>query len=243
MKTIRVLLVDDHSVVRAGLRALLEAAGDMLVVGEAADGQEAVREVERLRPDVVLLDLAMPRLNGMIAARQIARRAPASRVLVLSSYHDAQHLQEALEASAAGYLLKQCAAADLLEAVRETEKGGSYFSPAILRRLSNERWGGARAIREPAGRAAALTMRQAEVLQLVAEGYGNKRIASIMCLSMKTVERHRQLLMDKLNLHTTSALTCYAVSNGIIEVNRTPLEPLKPRPDRAWMAEKRFAWM
>ncbi len=243
MKTIRVLLVDDHAVVRAGLRALLEAAGDMLVVGEAEDGQEAVREAERLRPDVVLLDLAMPRFNGMSATRQIAKRAPASKVLVLSSYDDAQHLREAIEAGATGYLLKAAAGDDLLEAVRETDKGGASFSPAMLQRLSKESWGDPSESREAATEPARLSGRQVEVLQLIAEGYCSKQIAALMCLSTKTVEKHRQSLMLKLNLHKTSALTRYAVSSGIIEVNRSPLWPLKPRSDRTWMAEKKHAWM
>lgn len=220
---IRVLLVDDHATVRAGLRALLEAAGDMLVVGEAENGQQAVREAERLSPNVVLLDLAMPRLNGVSAARQIAERAPASKVLVLSSYHDAQHLREALEAGVAGYLLKQSAGEDLLEAVRETAKGGACFSPTILGHLSKECWGSSQERLGPATRSAALTGRQAEVLQLVAEGYCNKQIAALMCLSSKTVEKHRQSLMLKLNLHKTATLTRYAVSNGIIEVQRAPV--------------------
>lgn len=241
MNTIRVLVADDHAIVRAGLRALLEAAGDMLVVGEAENGQDAVCEAERLRPDVVLLDLAMPRLNGVSAARQIAERAPGSKVLVLSSYSDAQHLREALQAGAAGYLQKESAGDDLLEAVRETDKGGAFFSPAILRRLSKECWGGSPESREPATRAAALTGRQAEILQLVAEGYCNKQIAALMCLSTKTVEKHRQSLMLRLNLHNTAALTRYAVSSGFIEVHCAPVWPLRPRSVHAWPTEKKPA--
>lgn len=249
MKTIRVLLVDDHAIVRAGLRALLEAAGDMLVVGEAENGEQAVREAETLRPDVVLLDLAMPRLNGVSAARQIAERAPASRVLVLSSYNDAQHLREAIEAGVAGYLLKESAGNDLLEAIRQTDKGGASFSPAMLQRLSQACWEGPGESRGPATSVGALTDRQAEVLQLVAEGYCNKQIAALMCLSKKTVEKHRQSLMLKLNLHKVAALTRYAASSGIIEVNRTPVPPTAQRAARtwraarAWRAEKSLAWM
>ena len=219
MKTIRVLVVDDHAIVRAGLRALLEAAGDMLVVGEAENGQQAVGEAERLRPDVVLLDVAMPRLNGVSAARQIAERAPTSKMLLLSSYNDAQHLREAIEAGAAGYLLKESAADELLEAIRETDRGGASFSPAILQRLSKECWGGPLGSLGPATGSATLTGRQAEVLQLVAEGHCNKQIAALLSLSMKTVEKHRQSLMVKLNLHKTAALTRYAVSTGVVEVH------------------------
>src|SRR5512133_1810256 len=201
MKMIRVLVADDHDIVRAGLRALLEAAGDMLVVGEAENGEQAVREAERLRPDVVLLDLAMPRLNGVSAARQIAQQAPATRVLILSNYNDAQHLREAMEAGVAGYLHKTDAGEDLLEAIRETDKGGASFSPALLQGLSRECWGGQGESRGPASRTVPLTGRQAEVLQLIAEGYCSKEIASLMLLSTKTVEKHRQNLMFKLKLH------------------------------------------
>lgn len=243
MKTIRVLVVDDHAIVRAGLRALLEAAGDMHVVGEADNGQQAVVETERLRPDVVLLDLAMPRLNGVSAARQMALRVPAARVLVLSSYSDGQRLREAVEAGVAGYLLKSAAADELLEAVRETDRGGAFFSPTILHRLSNECWGGPPEGRRPATRAAALTERQAEVLQLIAEGYGCKEIATLLLLSKKTVEKHRQSLMHKLNLHKIAALTRYAVCNGIIEVNRRPLSPVWPGSARTWLTEKKLAWI
>jgi DNA-binding NarL/FixJ family response regulator len=243
MKTIRVLLVDDHAVVRAGLRALLTAAADMLVVGEAENGQQAVRQAQVLRPDVVLLDLAMPRLNGISAARQIAQQAPASRVLVLSSYHDAQHVKEAIEAGAAGYLLKQSAADELLEAIRETDKGGASFSPAILQRLSKQCWGASGEGRAPATTVAALAGRPAEVLQLVAEGYCTKQIAALMFLSKKTVEKHRQSLMNKLNLHKVAALTRYAVANGLIEVDRTPVWLPKPKSARSSIAEKKLAWM
>jgi DNA-binding NarL/FixJ family response regulator len=243
MKMIRVLVADDHAIVRAGLRALLEAAGDMLVVGEAENGQQAVREAERLRPDVVLLDLAMPRLNGVSAARQLAQRTPATRVLVLSSYHDTQHLREAIEAGVAGYLLKAAAGDDLLEAVRETDRGGAFFSPAMLQGLSKECWGGPRESRRPATRATALTGLQAEVLQLIAEGYCSKEIAALMLLSTKTVEKHRQSIMLKLDLHKIAALTRYAVFSGIIEVHRRPVSPLRPKPARTWVAEKKPAWM
>lgn len=218
MKTIRVLLADDHAMVRAGLRALLEAAGDMEVVGEAENGHQAVREAERLRPQVVVLDLAMPLLNGMEAARQIAHKMPAVRVLILSSYSDALHLRQAVAAGVAGYLMKQSAGEDLLEAVRETGSGGAYFSPGLLHRLLKERRerhpGDCRAATTPAS----LTRREAEVLQLIAEGYPSKQTAGLLSISIKTVEKHRQTLMQKLKMHKIASLTRYAISSGVVEV-------------------------
>ena len=227
MKPIRVLLVDDHAVVRAGLNALLEAAEDMQVVGEAENGMQAVLEAQRLRPDVVLMDLAMPRLNGVGAARQIAKKVPDAKVLVLSSYSDAQHLREAIEAGVAGYLMKESAGDDLLKAIRETYKGGASFSPAILLGLLKECWGSPH---ESLRSSASLTERESEVLQLIAEGYCNKQMAALLLISGKTAEKHRQSLMKKLRIHKIAKLTCYAVSNGIVEINRAPICPTFPKP-------------
>jgi DNA-binding NarL/FixJ family response regulator len=217
MNAIRVLLADDHAMVRAGLRALLEAAGDMLVIGEAENGHQAVREAERLRPQVVVLDLAMPLLNGIEAARQIACKMPAIRVLILSSYSDAHHLRQAVAAGVAGYLTKESAANDLLEAIRETCHGGAFFSPCLLHRLSEGKRAAPQSDGGAAPRPATLTRREAEVLQLLAEGYANKQTAGLLSLSIKTVEKHRQALMEKLNLHRTASLTRYAVSSGVVE--------------------------
>ena len=220
-KSIRVLVVDDHAVVRAGLRALLEAAGDMHVIGEAENGMQAVQEARRLQPHVVLMDLAMPLLNGVEAARQIAQESPEAAVLILSSYKDGQHLRQAVEAGAAGYLMKESAAADLLEAVRETGKGGAFFNPALLQLLLK---GLREADDEPgtAARAPILTWREAEVLQLIAEGYATKQIARLLTLTSKTVEKHRQTLMEKLGLHNIANLTTYAVANGVVNLANTP---------------------
>jgi DNA-binding NarL/FixJ family response regulator len=203
MKTIRVLVVDDHAMVRAGLRALLEAEGDIQVIGEAENGQQAVGAAARLRPDVVLLDLAMPRLNGMEAARQIAHEVPTTRVLILSSYSDPLH-------------------------VRQTASGGAYFSPPLLNHLLRE-WRERRsADLETTPRAPALSWRHAEVLQLIAEGYCTKQIAAMLFISLKTAERHRYGLMKKLKMHKVATLTRYAVSSGIVESNRAPGWPSTP---------------
>lgn len=222
MKTIRLLLVDDHAVVRAGLRALLETAGDIQVIGEAENGQQAVLEARRLQPDVVLLDLAMPLLNGVEAARRIAHEVPTARVLILSSYSDGQHVRQAVEAGAVGYLMKQAGGDDLLEAVRAACDEGSFFSPPVLRHLLKQGEKGRTGGPHDTTRTAKLSSRQAEVLQLIAESYGTKQIASLLSLSEKTVEKHRQSLMDKLNLRKIAALTRYAVSSGVIDSWRIP---------------------
>jgi len=220
-KSIRVLVVDDHAVVRAGLRALLEGAGDMEVIGEAENGMQAVQETRRLRPNVVVLDLAMPLLNGVEATRQIAQESPKAAVLILSTYHDGHHLRQAVEAGAAGYLMKESAAADLLEAVRETGNGGAFFSPSLLQLMVKGLLEAGKEASD-AARPPILTWREAEVLQLIAEGYATKQIARLLRLTSKTVEKHRQTLMKKLGLHNIANLTRYAVATGIVNLANTP---------------------
>jgi DNA-binding NarL/FixJ family response regulator len=217
MNQITVLISDDHNIVRAGLRLLLEAEADILVVGEGTNGQEAVQETKRLRPNVVLLDLAMPLLNGLEAARQIIKEVPATKVLVLSAYSDDKHVRPAVQAGVSGYLVKETAAEDLVRAIREISQGNAFFSPSICQSLltqwrltfSNADQGEA----DPTS----LTRRQAEVLQLIAEGYLTKQIAAVLSIKPKTVEKHRESLMDRLDIHTIAALTRYAVSIGMIE--------------------------
>jgi DNA-binding NarL/FixJ family response regulator len=220
MKKIRILITDDHAVLREGLRLLLEATDDIEVVGEAENGQRAVGETKRLQPDVVLMDLSMPLLNGVEAARRIGQEAPGAKVVILSSYNDDHHIHQAIEAGASGYLMKETASKDLLRAVRETAKGNAYFSPAIARRLL-KRW----RERDPEFRstmAPALTSRQTEVVQLIAEGYSTKQIAGLLAVSFKTIEKHRQTVMDKLDIHEIATLTRYAVSIGIVDSNINP---------------------
>ena len=216
---IRVMLADDHTVVREGLRVLLEAAEDIKVVGEADNGRQAVQMAKNLRPDVVVLDLVMPTLNGLEATRQIIKECPNTRVLILSSYSDDDRVQQLIEDGASGYLVKQTAANDLLKAIREAHKGNAYFSPAISKRLlesCRESFVKGRTIKRKANR---LTTREAEVLQLIAEGYANKQIADELKISIKTVEKHRQQVMNKLNIHEVASLTRYAMSQGMIESN------------------------
>ena len=216
MKKIAVLLVDDHAVVRQGLRALLEAEDDIAVVGEADNGREAVVLAKKILPDLVLMDLAMPGLNGLEATRQIVRNLPSARVLVLTSYGDDDYVTQLLEVGASGYLVKQTAAADLLKAIREVHEGNAFFSPSIAKRL---RQPGGEAFRagQPCAKTGKLTPREAEVLQLVAEGFANKQIAAELSISIKTVEKHRQQAMNKLNIHDIAGLTRYAMSKGWVE--------------------------
>lgn len=220
MKKITVLLSDDHTIVRKGLRLLLEVAPDIHVVGEAADGHESVREAKRLKPNVVLQDLAMPLLNGLEAARQISKETPSTKVLILSAYSDDAYIEHAVEVGAAGYLMKETAGDDLLRAIREIANGNAFFSPPIAKRLLKQ-WQDNFLDGSPAKAAPTrLTGRQTEILQLIAEGYATKQIASLLSLSIKTVEKHRQDLMNTLNIHNIATLTRYAVSSGVVESNR-----------------------
>src|SRR6059036_522820 len=220
MRKITVLLADDHTLVRQGFRALLEAEPEIAIVGEAGTCRQAVQLAKKLRPDVVLMDIAMPLLNGLEATRQIIRQVPGSKVLVLSSYSDDEYVHQLTEAGAAGYLLKGAAVTDLVKAIREVRKGRAFFSPAICKRLMSH-------YRETLvkgvpmrNRTDLLTPREAEVLQLIAEGKANKQIAAELNLSIKTVERHRQRLMDRLGIHDIAGLTRYAISKGVIETGR-----------------------
>jgi DNA-binding NarL/FixJ family response regulator len=216
MKKIGVLLADDHAVVRQGLRALLEAEGDIAVVAEAENGRQALAQAKKIMPDVVVMDVAMPGMNGLEATRQIVRNVPSSKVLVLTSYGDDDCVTQLLEAGATGYLVKQTAAADLLKAIREVHHGNAFFSPSIAKRLRQQE-SEALANGQPVSRIARLTSREAEVLQLVAEGYANKQIAAELCISIKTVEKHRQQAMNKLNIHDIAGLTRYAMAKGWVE--------------------------
>jgi DNA-binding NarL/FixJ family response regulator len=222
MKRISVLLADDHTVVRQGLRALLEAEGDINVVAEAANGRQAVVLAKKTLPDVVLMDLAMPVLNGLEATRQILKNLPSIKVLVLTSYDDDDYVQQMVHAGVSGYLIKQTAANNLLEAIREVQRGGNFYSPAIARRVrvfidEMKREGPSN------GHGNGLTSRESEVLQLIAEGFPNKRIAAELNISIKTVEKHRQQVMNKLNIHDTAGLTRYSISKGMVE--RAPAIP------------------
>jgi DNA-binding NarL/FixJ family response regulator len=217
-RRITVLLADDHEIVRQGLRALLAAESDIAVVGEAPDGRRAVKMALVLRPDVVVLDVAMPRLNGLEATRQILDALPTTRVVVLSAHSDDEYIQRAAELGAAGYLFKQASLAVLAEAIRHAHAGAAFVGPSIAERVRGPETA---AVPSPADAERAmprLTSREAEVLQLIVEGKANKQTAAELGISIKTVEKHRQSLMTKLDIHDVAGLTHYAIAKGIVVV-------------------------
>jgi DNA-binding NarL/FixJ family response regulator len=216
MKT-RVLLVDDHAMVRQGLRVLLESEPDIEVAGEAETGRQGVQMAVSLKPNVILMDVTMPDLNGLEATRQILKESPDANILVLSAYNDHEYVQQLIEAGAGGYLLKQAASGSLIKAIREIARGNTFFSPAISKQLL-EQYRDSFANGVPIKRRSVqLTTREAEVLQSIAEGKPNKQIAADLNISIKTVEKHRQQVMNKLNIHDIAGLTRYAISKGVIE--------------------------
>jgi len=218
MKKITVLLAEDHMIVREGLRALLKLESDIEVIGEAENGRQAVSLTGRLHPDVLVMDIAMPLLNGLEAARQILRTASPPKVLILSAHSDDPYVRQVIALGASGFLIKQTAAHNLSEAIRQVFAGNQYFSPAVSRRLTKEpislrpRRGSL-----PTQPVHLLSSREMEILQLIAEGKANKESAGLLSISIKTVEKHRQTLMEKLNIHDTAGLTRYAIAAGVIE--------------------------
>ena len=216
-KQITVLLAEDHAIVRQGLCALLNADGHFKMVGEAKTGREAVEKAQALQPDVILMDIAMPVLNGLEATRQILTANPAAKVIILSAHSDDEYIERMTAVGAVGFLEKQTSSDVLTKAIREVAKGHKFFSPSIARRMGNSQ--GKPRDRDGLLKAnsARLTSRESEVLQLVAEGSANKQVAAHLGISIKTVEKHRQHLMDKLNIHDTAGLTRYAISAGVIE--------------------------
>ncbi len=217
MKRITVLLAEDHTIVCEGFRKMLELETDLEVVGEAKDGRQAVALVKKLQPAVVLMDIAMPLLNGLEATRQILKAVPGVRILILSAHSDDAYVKNATESGAMGFLLKQTSSHEVCRAIREIHQGKTFFSPSVSLRLHR--------LNPPsldrAGRLnkkiAHLTSREMEVLQLIAEGEANKQIASELGIGIKTVEKHREHVMQKLDIHDTAGLTRYAIGAGIIE--------------------------
>lgn len=216
-KKVTVLLAEDHAVVRQGLRTLLETEGRIAVVGQAQTGREAVELAAALHPDVVLMDIAMPVLNGLEATRQILAADPAAKVLILSAHSDDAYIERLTAVGAVGFLEKQTSAEILTKAIHAVAGGKSFFSPAIAKRMADGRSRTLDRDGQQKPGIPRLTSRETEVLQLVAEGQANKQVAATLGISIKTVEKHRQHLMDKLNLHETAGLTRYAMAQGIIE--------------------------
>jgi DNA-binding NarL/FixJ family response regulator len=216
MKRITVLLAEDHQMVREGFRSLLKHEPDVEIVGEAASGRQAVQLTRKLRPAVVVMDISMPLLNGLEATRQIRKEVPGTKVIILSAHSDDAYVEQAASLGAAGFLLKQTSSHALAEAIREVEKGKTFFSPAIAKRVRDR-------LRKVQGRGGSvkkgnqLSSREMEVLQLIAEGKPNKQVAAELGVSFKTVDKHRQHLMSKLDIHDVAGLTRYAISEGIIE--------------------------
>jgi two-component system, NarL family, response regulator NreC len=213
--SIRIVLADDHTVMRSGLRLLLERQPNLEVVGEASDGKQAVDLAAAQKPDVVIMDIAMPHLNGVEAARQIASRNPHPAIAILSMHSDESYVIRSLKAGARAYLLKDSAEADLIEAIRAITEGKSFFSPAV-RKLLKEDYMHQLAEVGAEDSYELLTPREREVLQLVAEGKSNKEVANLLNLSLYTVETHRTHILQKLNLHSVPELILYAVRKGII---------------------------
>lgn len=215
MSLIRILLADDHGVVRKGLRYLLQRSPQMQVVGEAADGREAVARADELAPDVIVMDIAMPQLNGIDATAQIVKRNPRIGVIILSMYSDETYLVRALTAGAKGYLLKDAAENDLIRAIEAVSQGRPFFSPAIAQTLLEDYMRQLQQ-RDLKDSYHLLTDREKEVIQLLAEGKSNKDVAALLNLSLYTVETHRAHLMQKLKLHSTAEIVLYAVRKKII---------------------------
>ena len=217
MKQITVLLAEDHQIVREGFRSLLDHDPEIKVVAEAETGRQAVELARKLLPAVVVMDIAMPLLNGLEATRQILKAVPTAKLLILSAHSDDAYVDQAIRSGAVGFLLKQTSSHVLCKAIREVHKGNTFFSPSIAKRIL-DRSPKAQDVRgQFKKRGNRLSAREMEVLQLIAEGQPNKQVAADLGISVKTVEKHRQHLMCKLDIHDTAGLTRYAISTGIIE--------------------------
>ena len=216
-KPITVLLAEDHMIVREGLLKLLATERDIEVVGEASTGRQAVDMTGKLHPNVVVMDIAMPLLNGLEATRHIRQAFPDVKVLILSAHSDDAYVETVMALGASGYLIKQTSAHCLSEAIREVHKGNTFFSPAIAGRFQKRHQAALDGKGHSRTKVASLSPRETEVLQLIAEGGANKQIAAELGISIKTVEKHRDNLMQKLEIHDTAGLTRYAIAAGIIE--------------------------
>jgi DNA-binding NarL/FixJ family response regulator len=211
----RIVIAEDHTILREGLRALFASSQEFEVVGEAEDGREAIRSAEKLQPDLIITDLSMPRMNGMDAIREIKKRSPQTRILVLTVHKTEEYVLATLHAGADGYVLKDANQNELMVAIRSVLTGKPYLSPGISDKVIEGYLKGKRDIK-PSSSWEMLTHREREILKLIAEGYKNKEIADYLCISVKTVEKHRANLMEKLDLHNVQALTALAIEKGLV---------------------------
>ena len=211
----RIVIVEDHRILREGLKSLLASKPELDVVGEAEDGLDAIRLVRDTTPDLVLLDLSMPRLDGLSAMRDIKKVCSETKILALTVHTDEEYVMEAFNAGADGYCLKDAGSAELLMAIQSVFSGNPYFSPGIADKVLEGYLEGRRRIKSTSSWET-ITRREREVLKLIGEGYKNKEIADLLCISVKTVEKHRSNIMKKLDLHNAAALTAYAIDKGLV---------------------------
>ena len=211
----RIVIAEDHTILREGLRALISADPDFEVVAEAEDGREAIRRVEQFSPDLILMDLSMPRMTGLDAVKEIKKRFPPTKVLVLTVHKSEEYILATLHAGADGYALKDATKTELIMAIRNVLDGKPFLSPGISEKVIDGYLEGRKTLK-PRSAWDTLTQREREILKMVAEGYKNKEIGDYLCISLKTVEKHRANLMKKLNLHSASALTVFAIEKGLI---------------------------
>jgi RNA polymerase sigma factor (sigma-70 family) len=214
-KKSRIVIAEDHTILREGLRSLLSSHPEFEIVGEAEDGREAIQCVEKFKPDLILTDLSMPRMNGMEAIKEIKRQSPETKILVLTVHKTEEYILATLQAGADGYLLKDSTHAELLMAVKHVLGGKRYISPGISDKVLEGYLEGKKTLRTRTTWET-LTQREREILKLIAEGYKNKEIAEDLCISPKTVEKHRANLMEKLDLHSIQALTAFAIGKGLV---------------------------
>ena len=218
MRKIKVVVADDHTILRQGIKALLDNQEGIEVVGEAKDGREAIKTIEELLPDVILMDIAMPGLNGLEATRRIKKKFPQTKVVVLTMHANEEYIFQILNAGADGYLVKETAFQDLISAINAVHKGEAFMSPSISKKVMTDYI--QRAQGEEKVGFDTLTTREREILQLVAEGNSNKKIAEALFISPKTVETHRAHIMDKLNIHDRAGLIKYAIRKGMINLDK-----------------------
>ena len=211
----RIVIAEDYTILREGLRALISANPDFEVVGEAIDGHEAIHSVEKNRPHLVLMDLSMPRMNGMDAIREIRKRVPETKIVVLTIHKTEEYILAALKAGADGYVLKDATHEELIMAAKSVLSGRRYISPGISEKVIEGYLDGRKTLK-PQTAWETLTQREREILKLIAEGYRNKEVAEYLCISVKTVEKHRANLMEKLDLHNVQALTAFAIERGLV---------------------------